>query len=172
MGLSIQDLGSLGEFVGAFAVVITLLYLAVQVRQTKTALDANTKAVRAQALSDVTRNSHSELLSVINGEDIASVLLKLLDNDEMDDRERVLADAWLTTMFLSRQSEYFQFKDGLLDERLFVALQHPIFVFAREGMGRQWWEEEGQSTFSEEFVAHVNDRLTGDHETRSWWLKE
>ena len=31
--LSIQDLGSLGEFVGAIAVLVTLIYLAVQLRQ-------------------------------------------------------------------------------------------------------------------------------------------
>jgi len=35
--MSIQDLGALGEFVGAFGVVASLVYLAVQVRQVKRA---------------------------------------------------------------------------------------------------------------------------------------
>ena len=38
-------LGNLGEFVGAIAVVATLIYLAVQVRSAKASLDANTAAL-------------------------------------------------------------------------------------------------------------------------------
>ncbi len=33
MEWTIQDLGAIGEFVSAFAVVVTLIYLALQVRQ-------------------------------------------------------------------------------------------------------------------------------------------
>ena len=40
--MTIQDLGSIGEFVGAVATVGTLLYLAAQIR-------ANTRAVQAEA---------------------------------------------------------------------------------------------------------------------------
>jgi len=35
MELSIQDLGSVGEFVSSIAVILTLIYLAVQTRQTQ-----------------------------------------------------------------------------------------------------------------------------------------
>ncbi len=35
MEWTVQDLGALGEFIGAIAVVATLAYLAVQVRRTR-----------------------------------------------------------------------------------------------------------------------------------------
>jgi hypothetical protein len=35
--LTLQDLGNLGEFVGAVAVVVSLVYLAVQIRQSAAA---------------------------------------------------------------------------------------------------------------------------------------
>jgi hypothetical protein len=38
---TIQMLGSLGEFVGAIAVVATLVYLAIQVRHSKEAMEAD-----------------------------------------------------------------------------------------------------------------------------------
>ena len=41
----IQMLGSLGEFVGAIAVVATLIYLAIQVGHSKEAMDANTRSL-------------------------------------------------------------------------------------------------------------------------------
>ncbi len=42
---TIQMLGSLGEFVGAIAVVATLVYLAIQVRHSKEAMEANTRSM-------------------------------------------------------------------------------------------------------------------------------
>jgi heme exporter protein D len=44
-----QLLGNYGEFVGAIAVVITLIYLAIQVRHSKETTEANTKAIELQA---------------------------------------------------------------------------------------------------------------------------
>ena len=49
--MSLEDLGNLGEFVGAIGVVVSLVYLAYQIRQ-------NTAAVRAsthQAMIDYDR---------------------------------------------------------------------------------------------------------------------
>ncbi len=47
-----QLLGNYGEFVGAIGVVATLMYLVIQVRHSKDALDANTNAIRGLAVSD------------------------------------------------------------------------------------------------------------------------
>ena len=44
--MSIMELGALGEFVGAFAVVATLIYLALQIR-------SNTNVEKAAALREV-----------------------------------------------------------------------------------------------------------------------
>jgi uncharacterized protein len=40
-----QLLGNFGEFVGAIGVVVTLFYLAAQVRQNRQSVDANTRAL-------------------------------------------------------------------------------------------------------------------------------
>jgi hypothetical protein len=47
---TLQDLGSLGEFVGALGVVISLIYLARQMIQ-------NTTSVRAASFNSMTENS-------------------------------------------------------------------------------------------------------------------
>ncbi len=46
---TIQMLGSLGEFVGAFAVVATLIYLALEIRQKTHSLDDGSKLEMTQA---------------------------------------------------------------------------------------------------------------------------
>ena len=49
MGWSIQDLGAAGEFVGAIGVVVTLVYLAYQIRQNTVQLQQNTLTAKAAA---------------------------------------------------------------------------------------------------------------------------
>jgi hypothetical protein len=48
-----QLLGNYGEFVGAIAVVLTLIYLALQIRQNTRAMEDNRKAVVAQSGRDI-----------------------------------------------------------------------------------------------------------------------
>lgn len=54
--MTIQDLGSMGEFVAAIATVATIIYLAVQIRQ-------NSKAVRAQVRQSIAEQQFSGLMS-------------------------------------------------------------------------------------------------------------
>ncbi len=49
MEWTIQDLGAAGEFVGAIGVVITLAYLAYQIRQNTVQLEQNTMTAKAAA---------------------------------------------------------------------------------------------------------------------------
>ena len=49
--MTLQDLGNIGEFVAAVAVFVSLLYLAIQIRQ-------NTKSVRTSTYQAVLDSSH------------------------------------------------------------------------------------------------------------------
>lgn len=57
-----QLLGNYGEFVGAIAVVGTLAYLAVQVRQSRTATEANTRQLESASLREMASRMESRTL--------------------------------------------------------------------------------------------------------------
>jgi hypothetical protein len=48
--MDVQELAAVADIVGAIAVVVTLIYLAVQLRQSTKQIEENTRAVRAAAL--------------------------------------------------------------------------------------------------------------------------
>jgi len=50
--MTISELGSIGEFVGAIGVVITLIYLAFQIRQNTTQLKQNISMAKAAAVNN------------------------------------------------------------------------------------------------------------------------
>jgi hypothetical protein len=51
--MTLEDLGNLGDFIGGIAVVVTLVYLALQVTQNNRLLRANTASVRAASTTAI-----------------------------------------------------------------------------------------------------------------------
>jgi hypothetical protein len=49
----LEDLGNLGDFVGGIAVVVTLIYLAFQIRQNTTSVEAATIQAASQAFAEI-----------------------------------------------------------------------------------------------------------------------
>ena len=117
--MTLIELAAVAEIIGAIAVVLTLIYLAVQVRHSKEALDANTKAIRGQAVNDVTRNVHEQMQMLTQGHDMAEWLLRYVEDEPLNAKDAVLADALLSAVFMARQNEFLQWQQGLLDTAVF-----------------------------------------------------
>ena len=82
-------LGNYGEFVGAIAVVGTLVYLAVQVRHSKDALDANTRELEhnrrltsAEVFENITERFQATQMQTAQNKEIASIFLTIFDSEE------------------------------------------------------------------------------------------
>ena len=106
--MTITELGALGEFVGAIAVVATLIYLAVQVRHSKEATEASNRL----AVAAVYRETSNGLLQfngrLIESADVARLWLEggsqeqdLSDIDQF--RYRRIAIDWICL----REAGYF-----------------------------------------------------------------
>ena len=123
-----QLLGNFGEFIGALAVVGTLIYLAIQVRHTKAATEANTEALkesRRLALSE-TYQARATLLSdrmaeIADSGILAPLIYKTLRGDfnSLSEEESVRLRLhsfgvvnWFDNMF-------YQYQQGFLEEEFY-----------------------------------------------------
>ena len=68
--MSIQELGSLGEFIAAIATIATLAYLAVQVRQ-------NTRALRSSTFEDVSGGMNQISTAIATHPELSSLRVPL-----------------------------------------------------------------------------------------------
>ena len=73
--MSWQDLGGIGEFVSAIAVVISLVYLAFQIRQNTSQIDQNTKAVQTSALDSGIGRAMDIRRDIFVNEEISGIFL-------------------------------------------------------------------------------------------------
>jgi hypothetical protein len=170
--MTLEGWAAIAEIIGAIAVVITLIYLAVQIRHSKESLDANTKAIRGQAISDITRNVHDQMQMLSQGHDVASAFQKFATEEELDSRDAFLIDTILTAVFVARQNEFFQWRQGLLDDDVFQSLHHVIHTCLGPENGKHWWENEGKRMFTPAFVDFVENLLaSGSEESLEAWKR-
>jgi hypothetical protein len=154
--MSLNDWGTIAEIVGALAVVITLIYLAIQVKHSKESLDANTKAIRGQAISDVTRNVHDQMQMLAQGHDMTEWFGKFVTGESLNSKDALLTDAFLSAVFMARQNEFLQWQQGLLDETVFKSLHHVTRLILLTPNGEHWWNHEGRSMYAPDFVGFVD----------------
>ncbi len=161
--MSLQDWAAIAEIVGAVAVIITLIYLSIQVRH-------NTKAIQGQTISDVTRNVHEHANMVLQGQDVAAALKKFASDKSLDPDDAILIDFLLTAVFVASQNEYFQWKQGLLDESVFRSLHHVIYTLLESPNGQYWWQHEGRRMVAPEFVEFVDEifKSKSSESLQSW----
>jgi len=145
--MNIMELGALGEFIGAFAVVVTLGYLAVQVRHSKSALETNSQETRAatkQAILESEMFFQSQILSH------AGTWEKLVVGEPLADGEESRKGIVLSTMLMTHyENRYHQHKSGYLDVMPDIQpmVEFPIY--------ENWRLSGGAASRSPEFLEFV-----------------
>jgi hypothetical protein len=114
--MTISELGSIGELIGAIAVFATLLYLALQIRQ-------NTIATRAQIHQARADQAQDYFLFTAGTREFASILNKVKYDPEnlslLDDEERIQFQHYVVATTLRFENTYYQWKQGFLSEDLY-----------------------------------------------------
>jgi hypothetical protein len=118
MDWSIQDLGAVGEFVSSIAVMVTLIYLAVQTKQTQKMVRGQTRQAWAEATQEA-------LLSFADSDHIAVIADKLdaagfPDNKDavevLDSVERSRYQSYLVGNTHRIRSHLYQVTIGICDD--------------------------------------------------------
>jgi hypothetical protein len=149
-----QLLGNLGEFVGAIAVVVTLGYLAVQIRQ-------NTRTVRGSTLYHNTDLWTSMFLRLAEPGASQAYVAGMTASPDIRPLQYTQFFFICRAMFLGFENQYYQMRQGVLDAETYAGYQRSISTQFLVFRGfRAWWKQ-SRSVFSPAFVAHV-DAMVAD----------
>lgn len=110
--MTLQDLGNLGEFIGAVGVVVSLVYLARQM------ID-NTASVRAASYNSMVENSIRLLEHAFRDSEFADFLARAeKDPSSLSQAERVRWDAYMTAVFRHFGNLQYAHRVGTLDKQM------------------------------------------------------
>ena len=157
--MTLQDLGNAGELLGAIAVLASLIYLGLQIRQNTTTVRAGTSAAISESLARVTEVLGSDPRA-------ARAYFNGLLGDASLDSETHLQFVNLFSSYLRRvENAYYQQARGFVDSDHWQTTARTFSTTMKlPGARRQW--EVSHHLYSDRFGAFVNSCIA-EHETDS-----
>ena len=148
--MDITTLAAWGEFLGGIAVVVSLIYLASQIRQ-------NSRLVRASSASTYAQNLASFNTLVVQDPETARIYLEGgADRESLSEIDRRRFDSLMTLMLAGHNQHYEFDRDGLSPADSGHQMDFAMrFLFEQLG-ARQWWRESGR-LFLEGFRSHAEE---------------
>jgi len=141
-------IGAIGEIVGAFAVVISLIFVGIQVRQNTSATE------RSNARQ--TSSDHERSLENFLDEKVADIILRGLEGmDGLTPVEKYRFDMATSIWLEVVEQAFADSKIGSFPDDLLVAYRNRLFIMLDSPGGRDWWEQR-QPWFSPSFREEVN----------------
>ena len=173
--MTIMELGALGEFVGAIAVVVTLAYLAAQIRHNTRVMEENERLALAQTYQMRADALQTMLVEAADSEHIGPIITRLTNAgypndlaslDALNEIELGRFRQWQIAQQTHWDNMYFQYQQGFLDEEYYrdsfrarVLRLAPVWEALNVTGSRQ--------SFSEEI-----DRITAEEAARTGSLGE
>ena len=152
--MSLDDLAKIGELVGAIGVVVSLLYLAREIRQ-------NTKAVWLSAYDRYVAAGAGVRRSVIESPDVARIFSTgLAEPERLDALEQVRFRVFMLDLMQGFQVQFAQMGASNLGREEWQATCQTIRRVLVQPGGRRFWETH-TSEFPPAFVREIS-RLLSD----------
>ena len=144
-----ETLGNIGDFIGGFGVVVTVIYLAYQIRQ-------NTLSTRVASHHSVVADISKWTLQIgLNPEATRIYRDGLVDLEKMSTEEQLQFSMLMGSLVRHYENIHFQHRSGAIDQGVWDGWSSRIRGNFRYAGARQWWVSQ-KSAFSAEFQAFID----------------
>jgi hypothetical protein len=142
--------GAIGEVGGAIGVIVTLIYLAGQLRQ-------NTRAMRSstyQTYSGLAMNISDYLA------ENAETFVRAANQLELSEADTLKYNMFAMKLFYQMETIYFHYKDGTVDRNIFDSRMRGFQqAFGVNPLMLAAWEQFRDWDLSDEFVRHTDKNV-------------
>ena len=150
-------IGAGGEVVGAAAVVVSLLYLAIQLR-------SQSRETRLSTINNSMAEWNSLLALVASNSELANIWNRGLKNEQLPEEEEVRFRAFANSYFRVIEGLYLQHLEGRLDDRVWSGIgKGATEMFKASGMRRFWGHR--KDWYCPEFSAYVESAFKSSEST-------
>ena len=141
--------GAAGEIIGALAVVISVVYLAVQIRR-------QTDQARLGATRDIADQRNDLISLVIEDSEVAQIYIKAVqDYDTLPNDERIRASFLFQQFMRLAEQQHLHVKQGHIDPAYFDSMDRTYLEWLTFPGTQQWWSG-SKEFFEPEFRARID----------------
>ena len=137
-----------GEWAGAFAVVVTLFYLASQIR-------SNVDIAKAQSQREML-NTFDIFAPIANSSDLGPIIREgLSDFESLTEDEKLRFHSWAQPLAIQVEATFRMYRQNMIEEPSYLGFRNTLLsMIATEG-GKQWWVS-AQNVIGRDFADEVN----------------
>ena len=163
--MSLADFASVAEIVGAIGVIITLIYLTLELRR-------NTAATRQQSYHNLVTRRSTWFDNYTLNPDLVKIFIAGQSGDDLDEIESQQYVGAMLTFMSHFQDVYMQHRSGIVEKSVWDA-ERKMLAAATSSEGFQNWWKKASQYFVNEFVEEVG-RVGGvypviyDRANRRW----
>ena len=143
--LDITTLAAWGEFIGGIAVVVSLIYLASQIRQNSRLLRSSTSAVTMESTNAVSR------LMAEHPDTARIYWAGIADRSSLSESDRQRFDPMVSMSVGAFDQEYDFLQDGMMSERVWRRRKRSMTWLMQQNGMQQWWSDWGRALYEPEF---------------------
>ena len=145
-----EAVGAVGELIGAVTVVITLLYLAIQIRQNSQAVKNSAAQALLSELNDSLRVASSEPTTA------RAVILGQTLFEELSEEGRAQFITWIFAWMRTIEQAYFQYVQGSIEEEIWEGQMAHLRQLIHAPAVKEWWSRR-RFFFSQRFQNYVDE---------------
>jgi hypothetical protein len=146
--------GAIGELIGALGVMITVVYLALQVR-------GNTRSVRGSVYDSLATSLEHLNRPLVENADLARALAAVTENwsaASEDDRFRVVH--FYSAAFKLFENVYYQWRQGLIEDELWQGWRRLMLTYFWSPGVQMWWPTR-RGAYAESFARFLEQSERG-----------
>ena len=131
--MSLEELGGIGEFIGALAVLASLVYLATEIRR-------NTQATRLATLQSTLSTVQQVFDAPAGDAELTRIIrLGMVDTSQLNEDEAARLGWWLSSVLRAAENTFVQHQAGMLDDPSWAARAHQIRnLFSSPAVLKMW----------------------------------
>ncbi len=150
--MPLDQLANIAEVLGILVVAITLIFLAVQMRQ-------NTKAIRSTATQNVHEMIEALYRPAIENADVADILIRgMRDPTTLSEVETARFFLYWMHSIFGLQNWFYQWREGALDEGIWSSYSQVLTDLYQTPGIRDFWEQR-RHYFSDDFRVYLETDL-------------
>jgi hypothetical protein len=160
MKQKLQEYALVAEIISAAAIVLSLIFVGLQVSQGNKETAANTEALRSQVRESMLSADLAMLNKALDFPELIDYNFRMEGKSEEDIRRMVV---WMYQFNRTRENYWVQHQNGILDTDTYLSYRAPyVRMIINNEVASQSWMAEARHTLTPGFVAEINDLLIAE----------
>jgi hypothetical protein len=152
--------GEHAEIVGALAIVVSLIFVGMEIRQTSEETALNTRAVRASAYQDLVGHVLTLNSDLYNNPQLAELVSRMLNGGEPTSTTEAFQFLQVVNFLLEHgDMAYYQYQIGNMDQERLNNIIGVVGNYSRASYFREIWEPILKERVDPEFARYLEENI-------------